>query len=215
MTGMVPTVYVVDDDLSVLRAVERLLRSANYNASVFSSAQDFLDLQSYEYPSCLILDVTMPGLSGLDVQDKIVSDGNDIPIIFLTGYGTIPMTVNTLKKGAVNFLEKPVDQSELLSEVGKAIELNISQASLNLEISSIKVCISKLTPREKEVFELVVQGYLNKQIADQLNICEKTVKVHRARVMEKMEAKSLAELVHANEVILSHLKYSRVQPYRN
>ncbi|MCK4839413.1 MAG: response regulator transcription factor [Desulfobulbaceae bacterium] len=209
-----PTIYVVDDDLSVRRSVDRLLRSAMYHVRTFSAAEDFLELEDYDHPCCLILDVTMPGLSGLDIQERLVSNGNNVPIIFVTGHGTIAMSVRALKNGAVNFLEKPIDQRELLSEIEIAIEQNLKETNKNKEISHIKQHVSLLTPREKEVFELVVMGYLNKQIAAQLNVCEKTIKVHRARVMKKMNVKSLAELVHQYDIVLNNQPPLKIHTYR-
>lgn len=214
MNSKVPTIYVVDDDPSVCRSLARLLGTANYQVEVFSSAQDFLDLEHHQQPCCLILDVSMPGVNGLEVQENLVSRFFNIPIIFVTGFGTIPMSVKAMKKGAVSFLEKPFDKSELLQEIGKAIQLNTRVADEESEISSIKRRVDLLTLREKEVFELVVKGYLNKQIAAQLNVCEKTIKAHRAKVMHKMQVKSLAELVHLNEIISSHPRSSKAQPYR-
>lgn len=209
-----PTIYVVDDDPSVRCSVERLLRSAMYHVKTFSSAEDFLDMENYEHPCCLILDVTMPGLSGMEVQECLVTNGNNVPIIFVTGQGTIAMSVRALKKGAVNFLEKPVNQSKLFSEIENAIEQNIIETNKNVEISLIKQHVSLLTPREKEVFELVVMGYLNKQIAAQLNVCEKTIKVHRARVMKKMNVKSLAELVHQHDILSNNQPSLNIHAYR-
>ena len=209
-----PTIYVVDDDLSVRRSVDRLLRSAMYHVRTFSVAEDFLELEDYDHPCCLILDVTMPGLSGLDIQERLVSNGNNVPIIFVTGHGTVAMSVRAFKNGAVNFLEKPIDQRELLSEIENAIEQNLKETNKNMEISLIKQHVSLLTPREKEVYELVVMGYLNKQIAAQLNVCEKTIKVHRARVMKKMNVKSLAELVHQYDTVLNNQPSLKIHAYR-
>jgi len=149
----------------------------------------------------------MPGLNGLQVQQQLTLNKANVPIVFLTGYGTIPMSVRALKEGAMNFLEKPVDHRELLAEVEKAIQLNRRVVNEELEILAIEQRIHSLTPREREVFDLVVKGYLNKQIAAQLEVGEKTIKVHLARVMEKMEAKSLAELVHLNEIISAESGY--------
>lgn len=209
-----PTIYVVDDDLSIRRSLDRLLRSAMYHVKTFSSAQDFLNMDHYEYPCCLILDISMPGLSGLEIQERLVSNGNNVPIIFVTGHGTVAMSVRAFKNGAVNFLEKPIDQRELLSEIENAIEQNLKETNKNMEISLIKQHVSLLTQREKEVYELVVMGYLNKQIAAQLNVCEKTIKVHRARVMKKMNVKSLAELVHQYDTVLNNQPALKIHAYR-
>lgn len=194
-----PTIYVVDDDPSVCRSLARLLGAANFQVKVFSSAQDFLDLESYDHPCCLILDVSMPGMTGLEVQEKLHSLEVDMPIIFVTGYATVPMSVHAMKAGAVNFLEKPFDKVELIAEIEKAVQLDKQTVKEKTEISGIKKCINSLTPRENEVFELVTTGKLNKQIAAELGVCEKTIKVHRAKVMEKMQARSLAELVHLSD----------------
>lgn len=209
-----PTIYAVDDDASVRSSLARLLRSADYQVITFSNAQDFLDLAYYKHPCCLILDITMPGLTGLEVQDRLVANDDNVPIIFVTGHGTISMSVHAMKQGAVNFLEKPFDRSEILAEVEKAIQLNIRVANEKSEISTIKQRINLLTPREREVYEFIIKGYLNKQIAAQLEVCEKTIKVHRARVMEKMEVRSLAELVHLNEIISTSLRTPQIKPYR-
>lgn len=214
MNNKTAKIYVVDDDASVRKSLARLLRSVDYQVDTFSSPQNFLDLKQYEHPCCLILDVSMPGLSGLEVQQKLVSNNANVPIVFITGYGSIPMSVRALKQGAMNFLEKPVDRSELLAEVEKAIQLNTRVDNERAEILAIEQHINSLTPREREVFDLVVKGYLNKQIAAQLEVCEKTIKVHRARVMEKMKVKSLAELVHLNEQISPDQRISQLQPYR-
>ena len=190
------TIYIVDDDPSVSRSLKRLLRSANYHVETFSSAKNFLDHGCYAHPCCLILDIAMPSMSGLEVQDKLVSLDINMPIIFITGHATIPMSVRAMKGGAVNFLEKPFDQSELIEEITKALQWNIQLARGKAEMAAIKRCINSLTPRENEVFNLVITGQSNKQMAAELSVGEKTIKVHRARVMEKMQVRSLAELVH-------------------
>ena len=199
MSNESATIYIVDDDPSIRRSLGRLLRSANYQVEIFSSAQDFVDLESYDHPCCLVLDVTMPDMTGLEMQEKLPSLEINIPIIFITGYATIPMSVHAMKAGAVNFLEKPFDKDELIAEIEKAVQLDAQAAKERTEISGIKKCINSLTPRENEVFELVTTGKLNKQIAAELGVCEKTIKVHRAKVMEKMQVRSLAELVHLSD----------------
>ena len=195
------TIYIVDDDPSVNRSLERLLRSANYQVESFYSAENFLDLEYYERPSCLILDVSMPGMNGLELQEKLASLNLNLPIIFITGHATVPMSVHAMKGGAVNFLQKPFDQDELIAEIEKAIQLDSKETQREAEISEIENRIKSMTPRENEVFNLVITGRLNKQIAADLGVCEKTIKVHRARVMEKMHVKSLAELVHLSDRI--------------
>lgn len=203
MTNESPTVYIVDDDESVCRSIERLLRSEDYQVKAFTSAEDFLELECYERPGCLILDVTMPGMSGLEVQEKLVSLDVSMPIIFITGNASIPMSVRAMKGGAINFIEKPFDQGELIDELEKAIQLDSQVTQRETELSIVKANIGSLTPRENEVYNLVITGKLNKQIAAELGISEKTIKVHRARVMEKMRVKSLAELVHLSDSLTS------------
>ena len=214
MTNPSAKVYIVDDDNSVRESLARVLRSKDYQVESFSTPQDFLDLKHYDHPCCLLLDLLLPGLSGLEVLERLVSDHHPLVTIFITGYGTIPLTVRALKQGAVNFLEKPVDPNELLAEVGKAIELDKTISHQKSAISAVEQRIQLLTPREKEVFDLVVKGYLNKQIAAQLKVCEKTIKVHRAKVMDKMKAHSLAELVHLHAMIPSQQSLPQSHPFR-
>jgi FixJ family two-component response regulator len=195
------TVFVVDDDPSVRKALTRLIKSAGYDVRAFPSARDFLDCwrETEGGPACLVLDVRMPGLSGLDLQQELQAGRTVLPIIFITGYGNIPMSVKAMKEGAVDFLPKPVKDKELF----KAIEQALTRASHDLnerqELEDLQRRSETLTPREREVMTLVVGGLLNKQIAFELGTVEKTVKVHRARVMEKMKAQSLAELVRIAE----------------
>jgi FixJ family two-component response regulator len=196
------TVYVIDDDKSVCRGVGRLLKSAGYTAEIFNRANDFLSTQRPDTPGCIILDVQMPGLSGLDLQEALgAGEARPLPIIFVTGHGDIPMSVQAMKKGAVDFIPKPFDDTQLLGAVEKALDLDRAAMSLFSEQADIKERVEALTPREYEVFGLVIMGLLNKQIAYELGISEKTVKVHRARVMEKMRVPSVAELVHLAEKV--------------
>lgn len=199
MTGEKPLVYVVDDDPSVLRSVERLLRSVGYDLETFTSAHDFLDFQHRDTPSCLILDVKMPGLSGLELQERLTDKGIALPIIFITGHGTVPASVKAMKAGAVDFLLKPFSPTDLLETIAKALEKDRQAKQYERELKQLRERSKTLTPREYEVFGLVVSGMLNKQIAFDLGTTEKTIKVHRARIIEKMGAKSLADLVRFAE----------------
>lgn len=201
MSNQTPTVFVVDDDASVRKSLERLIKSVGINVQTFASAQEFLRCDRPDVPSCLVLDVRMPGMSGIALQEQLTVADHTIPIIFITGHGDIPMSVRAMKKGAVDFLTKPFNDNELLEAIHKAIGLNSSARQQKSEILKIQKRVDSLTPREREVFVLVVTGMLNKQIAYNLNISEKTVKVHRARVMQKMRTKSLAQLVRLAEKV--------------
>jgi FixJ family two-component response regulator len=192
-------VFVVDDDASIRKSLERLFRSVGLDVEVFSTGQDFLLNVLHEGPSCLILDVRMPGISGLELQEKLLTRELPMPIIFITGHGNIPMSVRAIKAGAVDFLEKPFDEQVLLDAVHKALAEHKKQILEQLEIREIRRRIDLLTPREHEVFSLVITGMLNKQIAYELKASEKTIKVHRGRVMQKMQAQSLADLIYLAE----------------
>ncbi len=195
MSQAEPIVFVIDDDESVLRALERLVRSVGLSIETFLSADEFLNRELPDGPSCLVLDIRMPGLSGLELQDEFAKRGLEMPIIFITGHGTIPMSVRAMKAGAVDFIQKPFNDQELLDAVHKAIEQDRAESKTRAEILKIQKRVDSLTNREKEVFALVVTGLLNKQVAGELGTSEKTIKVHRARVMQKMKADSLADLV--------------------
>ncbi len=189
------TVYVVDDDESVRNAMARLLKSVGLRVEVFGSARAFLDHERADVPGCLLLDVRMPGLSGLDLQQELADSEDELPIVFISGHGDIPISVRAIKAGAVDFLPKPVNDQELLNAVGQAIDRHILLRGNHSELSDIRARFESLTPREREVLLLVVEGLMNKQIATRLSIAEPTVKVHRRHVMEKMGADSIAELV--------------------
>ena len=193
-----PTVFIIDDDASVRRAISKLLRSAGYNSKTFADGQEFL-AHSGDEPDCIILDLQLPETSGLQLQETITAQGYPTPIIFLTGYGDIPTTVTAVKKGAVDFLEKPVDDRVLLAAVDDALKRNYEKREQLKTIAQVKARLTSLTVREFEVLRHVIAGSLNKQIAYALDISEKTVKVHRARIMEKMAVHSIAELVRLTE----------------
>jgi RNA polymerase sigma factor (sigma-70 family) len=193
------TVLVVDDDVSFRRAVERLLRSVGLTANTFASAQEFLQYELPTGPTCLVLDVRMPEISGLELQDLLTAAGFRIPIIFLTGHGTVPVSVQAMKAGAVDFLQKPCEDQTLLQAVYRALNQAQQTWSDHAERHTLHQRLQTLTPREREVLALVVTGMLNKQIAAALGMSEKTVKIHRARVMQKMHAVSLAELVRTSD----------------
>jgi len=190
-----PKVFIVDDDSSVRRGVARLLRSAGFDVKAFSSAREFLELERFDGPACLILDVQMPGMDGLDLQKELNARGLALPIIFLTGHGDIPMSVQAIKAGAADFLPKPFDDDVLLDTVRRALEKDTLKYRERAELSGIKERITRLTPREYEIFTYVITGLLNKQIAAELGIAEKTVKVHRGRVTRKLGVVSVAEMV--------------------
>ena len=192
-----PIVFVVDDDISVRESLELLIRCAGWRSEAFASAQEFLVRPRALAPSCLVLDVSLPGLNGLDLQARIAIDRPDLPIIFITGHGDVPMTVRAMKAGAVEFLTKPFDDAVLLSAIENAIERSRSALDDEAEMCGLRARHESLTPREQEVMALVVSGLLNKQVAGELGITEFTVKAHRGRVMRKMKADSLADLVKA------------------
>ena len=199
MSSLPPTVFVVDDDAAVLKSLSRLLRSAGLAVATFSSPREFLDSHDPNTPGCLVLDVAMPELNGLELQQTLLASGHELAIVFLTGHGDIPMSVKAIKRGAVDFLTKPVSDDDLLTAVRDAIEKDRHQRQARAEVAEIHQRLATLTPREREVLQHVISGQLNKQIAADLGTVEKTVKVHRARVMEKMKVQSVAELVRLAE----------------
>lgn len=199
MTDADSTVFVVDDDLSVRGGLGRLFKSVGLAVEVFASAREFLERPPAGGPACLVLDVRLPELSGLDLQAELATRGVAMPIIFITGHGSVPISVRAMKAGAADFLEKPVDEQELVDAVHRALERDRLARSEEAGLSDMRGRLASLTPREREVMAHVVAGRLNKQIAADLGIAEKTIKVHRARVMGKMKVSSLAELVRAAE----------------
>ena len=198
-SAAVPTVYIIDDDARVRASIQGLLKSAGLHSVGFEAAEQFWREKATDGPSCLILDVSLPGISGLDFQQQLRSAGWPIPIIFITGHGDIPMSVKAIKSGALEFLTKPFGDQDLLNAVEQALESDSISRKEHAEIAAIEKRYDNLTHREKEVMEFVVSGMLNKQIAGELGISEITIKVHRARVMHKMQAGSLAELVLMRE----------------
>jgi FixJ family two-component response regulator len=195
MPNPTPIVFVVDDDISVRESLESLIRCEGWEPETFASAHDFLARPRVLTPSCLILDVSLPGLSGLDLQKSIASDRKDMPIIFITGHGDVPMTVRAMKAGAVEFLTKPFGDEALLSAIKHSIERSAAALRREAESGLLRDAYTSLTPREKEVLALVVSGLSNKQVGVELGISEITVKAHRGKVMQKMQADSLPALV--------------------
>jgi FixJ family two-component response regulator len=190
-----PIVFVIDDDDSVRRSLERLLRSVGLEVLTFSTARDFLAHGFPDRPSCVVLDLRLPGPSGLELQDSLIRSGNDVPIIFISGHADVPSSVHAIKAGAIDFLQKPFSDQALLDIIHGALRRDRQARQERAEIAGIRTRFDTLTPRERDVLALVIQGRLNKQIAGDLGISEKTVKFHRGRVMEKTQAGSVAELV--------------------
>lgn len=194
MAELAPIVFVVDDDISVRESLELLITSAGWRPETFASAQEFLSSPRVGVPCCVVLDVRIPGLSGLELQQQLAAR-TDMPIIFITGFGDVPMTVRAMKAGAVEFLTKPFKDDVLLEAIGHAIERSRAALSRESEMQALRTCYGSLTPRERDVMRLVVTGLLNKQVGGELGISEITVKAHRGQVMRKMKADSLADLV--------------------
>jgi len=188
-------IAIVDDDPSVQRGLQRLIRSAGWKAETFASAQEFLARSRPVSPNCVLLDLQLPGLSGLDLQKRMAEVGLETPIVFLTGHGDIPASVQAMKAGAVQFLTKPVDEQELLRAIEEAVERDRRTRQQQVEMNELRGRYESLTAREQEVMQQVISGMLNKQIAAELNITEDTVKFHRGHIMRKMRADSLADLV--------------------
>jgi len=196
-------VYVVDDHMAVRRAIPRLLRSIGLEAVAFASAQEFLDHKQVDGPACLVLDVRLPGLGGLDLQARLADAQRALPIIFITGHGTVPTSVRAMKGGAVDFLQKPFDDDDLIAAVQRALGLSRQQRVESAARHEIEHRVRTLTPRERQVLEAVSKGMLNKQIAAELGAAEKTIKIHRGRVMQKMQAGSVADIVRMTERLAS------------
>lgn len=201
MKNPTPMVYLVDDEQPVLRALSRLLRSKGREVMAFESAAEFIQTHRDDKPGCAVIDLAMPELTGLQLQERLSDLGSSLPVIFLTGNGDIPSSVKAMKGGAIDFLTKPVDGDLLIQAIDRAIEAHTLMLISVAETAALERCLSTLTPREREVLEHVVAGKMNKQIAADLGIVEKTIKVHRSRIMEKMQADSLAELVRMTQKI--------------
>lgn len=189
------TVYIVDDDQAIRHAMELLMRSVGLDYEIFHSADEFLSGHTNDRAGCLVLDIRMPGLGGLELQEKLNEMGSTLPIIFITGHGDVPMAVEAMQKGAVDFIQKPFRDQELLDRVSEALKTDQERRSARDQQAEVTGRVDKLTKREREVMDLVVTGKPNKVIAYELGVSQRTVEIHRARVMEKMEARSLADLV--------------------
>ncbi len=195
MTGARPMVFIVDDDVSVRESLELVVRNENWKPETFASAQEFLNHPRTLVPSCLVLDLSLPGLNGLELQNQLAAEHIDMPIIFITGYGDVPKSVQAMKAGALEFLTKPLDYNALVSAIRKALERSRLALAQNAEMQELRTRYASLTSREHQVMALVVSGLLNKQVGGELGISEITVKAHRRQVMQKMRADSLATLV--------------------
>ncbi|MES2467968.1 MAG: response regulator [Verrucomicrobiota bacterium] len=199
MTGPSETIFLVDDDGAVLRAVSRLLRSAGYAVRGYPSAEEFMAAHHADTPGCLVVDIAMPGSTGLELQEWLFQSQSSLPVVFLTGCGDVPTTVRAMKGGAVDFLTKPVDEAELLGAVSAALQRGRLLRNKRSDRARVQALLNTLTAREREVFDHLLTGRLNKQIAADLGTVEKTIKVHRARVLRKLGVSSIAELVHLAE----------------
>jgi RNA polymerase sigma factor (sigma-70 family) len=191
----VPTVFIVDDDPSIRFAMQALMDSVNLPHEIFASADEFLEKVTDQRPGCLVLDIRMPGLGGLELQQELLGRGNTVPIIFITGHGDVPMAVEAMQKGAVDFIQKPFRDQDLLDRIREALTTDKERREEQQKHAEVAERLARLTNREREVFDLVVTGKPNKVIAYELGVSQRTVEIHRARVMEKMQARSLADLV--------------------
>jgi len=197
------TVFVVDDDPAMRKSLCWLIESVGLAVETFESAQAFLDAYDSNRSGCLVLDMRMPGMSGLELQDRLRDNGVDLPAIIVTGYGDVPTAVRAMKRGAVDFMEKPFSDQILLNRIQDALKRDLDRRALRKRVAAVAACAERLSPREREVMDRVVQGKPNKVIAAELGLSPKTIEVHRARVMEKMEARSLADLIRLN-ITLQH-----------
>ncbi|MGB5469684.1 MAG: response regulator transcription factor [Woeseiaceae bacterium] len=194
-TEQSPTVFIVDDDATIRFAMQALMDSVNLHHEIFASGDEFLEKMTDQRPGCLVLDIRMPGLGGLELQEELIKRGNTLPIIFITGHGDVPMAVEAMQKGAVDFIQKPFRDQELLDRIRDALATDEERREAQQHHAEVAGRLDRLTNREREVFDLVVTGKPNKVIAYELGVSQRTVEIHRARVMEKMQARSLADLV--------------------
>jgi FixJ family two-component response regulator len=200
MTDEAPTVFIIDDNPSARRGLSRLVCAAGMSAEAYGSAQAFLERKHYDGPGCILLDVQMPGLNGLELQEELVKTDYSLPIIFVSGHGDVPMTARAMKNGAVDFLTKPVDRDDLLKAIYESLAMDRENRKALSSKAKFRERLATLTPREYEVMTFVIAGMLNKQIAYELEIAEDTVKIHRGRMMRKMNVESVAELVRLTEL---------------
>jgi FixJ family two-component response regulator len=213
MTETAPAVFVIDDDPSVRKALGRLLKASGFHATAFATAEEFLGQAPPDGPACVVLDVRMPGMSGLDLQRVLAGGDAGLPVVFITGHGDIPMSVRAMKAGAVDFLVKPFDHQDLLAAVRQALARHAQARQAAAELAEVRRRAASLSPRERAVLECVVRGMLNKETGRALGVTEKTVKAHRAHVMRKMRARSLADLVRLAEKLGVPYAPPRPQPF--
>lgn len=193
------TIFIIDDDKSVRRSLSLFLQSSGYQVVTYESAEEFLETEKFEGAGCIILDVNMSGKSGLELQEELIKKGSDLPIIFITGKGNIQMSVNAIKKGAVNFLEKPFKEEDILNSVSESVNISRNLVNQKTEQKTAQNLINLLTPRELEIVKYLPTGLLNKQIAGELNIAEQTVKIHRRNICDKLGVKSIPEIIRITE----------------